>query len=289
MDTSTFAWAIAATILSGIQLFYQKVAAVQKRDSALNGMIMYGSSSVAALGASLFYFGLPLAWESVALIAAVSGGMHAVGNYMRIEALKYIDSVIYFPLNKVLGPIVVVIGGVWWFADPLTAKEYMGIALSLMVPVLLISAAEKHRQSDLALGMWLLVGSTVFTSVSMLVTKSGVDLDPTIFFMMGMSQVAGMLSSAGMYLRSGNPHATPLSKITRADIQLGLISGALGFVSFYALLHAFSTGFVSLVYVIHAHYILVPIVLSVWWYGEHIDVRKVVAIFVSFLAISLLV
>jgi hypothetical protein len=41
--------------------------------------------------------------------------------------------------------------------------------------------------------------------------------------------------------------------------------------------------------VIHAHYILVPIILSIWWYGEHINTRKVAAVVLSFLAISLLI
>ena len=289
MDSITFFWTITATVLSGIQLFYQKVAAQEKRDSALNGLIMYGSSAAAALTALLLFYGIPETWRLVLVFALVSGAIHAVGNFMRIEALKYIDSVIYFPLNKVLGPIVVVIGGLWWFGDPLTTKEYIGIALSLTVPLLLISAAEKHRQSDLRHGLWLLVSSTVLTSVSMLITKQGVDYDPTVFFMMGLSQVAGAASSWVMYMRAGNSHATSWSSITRADIRLGLIAGFLGFVSFYSLLRAFSTGFVSLVYVIHAHYILVPIILSVWWYGEHINMRKMIAITVSCIAITLLV
>lgn len=289
MDVATFLWAITATILSGIQLFYQKVAAQEKRDSALNGMIMYGSSAVVALTMLFWLYGLPVEWRLVLGFAVVSGAVHAIGNFLRIEALKYIDSVIYFPLNKVLGPVVVVVGGIWWFGDALTTKEYLGIALSLTVPLLLISAAEKHRQSDLGHGLWLLVSSTVLTSVSMLITKAGVEHDPTILFMMGMSQVAGTLSSGAVYLRKGNSHATPWRNITWADIRLGLISGALGFASFYALLHAFSTGLVSLVYVIHAHYILVPIILSVWWYGEHINTRKAAAVVVSCIAITLIV
>lgn len=289
MDATTFLWTISATVLSGIQLFYQKVAAQEKRDSALNGMIMYGSSAIAALVVLFIFYGLPSEWRIILFFAATSGAIHAVGNFTRIEALKYIDSVIYFPLNKVLGPIVVVIGGVWWFGDALTLREYVGIALSLTVPLLLISAAEKHRQSDLKHGLWLLVSSTVLTSVSMLITKAGVDHDPTVLFMMGMSQCAGSLSSFAMYLRKGNSHATPWHEITSADVRLGLTAGFLGFVSFYSLLRAYSTGLVSLVYVIHAHYILVPIILSVWWYGEHINLRKAAAVILSCVAITLLV
>ena len=52
---------------------------------------------------------------------------------------------------------------------------------------------------------------------------------------------------------------------------------------------ALSTGLVSIVYIIQAHYILIPIVLSVWWYRDHINVRKFIAVVVSFFAITLLV
>ena len=72
-------------------------------------------------------------------------------------------------------------------------------------------------------------------------------------------------------------------------MKLGAITGVFSFTGFWMLLKAMSMGQISIVYVIHAHYILVPIVLSIWWYREHINVRKVAAVGVSFLAIALLI
>ncbi len=79
-----------------------------------------------------------------------------------------------------------------------------------------------------------------------------------------------------------------VSHIEKRDVVLGLVSGTLGFFATYTLLQALLSGLVSIVYVIVAHYILIPIVLSVWWYGEHINFRKVAAIVLSLVAISVL-
>ena len=58
--------------------------------------------------------------------------------------------------------------------------------------------------------------------------------------------------------------------------------------AFYLLLLAFHLGQISLVYTIHAHYILIPIFLSVWWYGEHMNLRKFAAVVLSCVTLTLL-
>ena len=227
--------------------------------------------------------GKPLA----ALFALADGAIHGLGNYIRIKSLNYIDSVIYFPINKVLGPLLVVIAGVVWFADSLTFTQCVGIFLCLTVPLLLLSAVEHHRQKNLPLGLVLLVQSTVLTSLSVLFGKQALLLNPDVLFVVGVAQLAGTAVSGSILIRQKGIQ-TMVSHIDRRDIILGLVAGGIGFISFFALLKAFSTGLVSLVYVIQAHYILIPIMLSVWWYGEHINMRKAAAVVISCLAILLL-
>jgi drug/metabolite transporter (DMT)-like permease len=289
MDGTTFAWTLAATLFAGIQLFFQKVVASQGRNAALNGALMYGLSGAAILFIIFFWYDVPESINAIALFGLLAGITHAIGNFVRIESLRFIDSVIFFPLNKVLGPIIVVIGGVWWFGDALSARESIGVILSICVPLVLISATEKHRQTDLTRGLLFLVISTVLTSVGILFTKQGLLFDPTLFYIMGMGQLFGMITSLAIFFRERHVRASKHFGITSADLWLGALAGILSFASFYSLLKAMSLGQLSLVYVIHAHYILVPIILSIWWYGEHINTRKVAAVVLSFLAISLLI
>lgn len=289
MDGLTFAWTIAATLFAGVQLFFQKVVAKQGHNSALNGAFMYGLSGIVILVIIILFHEVPEDIRLVALFGLLSGITHAIGNFMRIEALRFIDSVIFFPINKVLGPIIVVIGGVLWFGDSLILREYIGIALSVSVPILLVSAAEHHRQIDLRQGLIFLVVSTLLTSIGILFTKQGLLYDSALLYIMGFGQLFGALTSLILFFKERRVRSMPNFGVTVADIKFGAIAGILSFVSFYALLKAMSLGEISLVYVIHAHYILVPIILSIWWYHEHIDPRKVAAVVLSFFAIGLLI
>lgn len=286
MDTTTFLWALAATVAAGIQLFISKIIAHEQRDGAFNGLMMYGLSGVIA-GLILLIHPWPINWLVVGLFGVAGGAIHAIGNYIRIESLKNIDSVIYFPLNKLLGPLLVVFAGVTLFRDSLTAIQYVGIALSLCVPLILISAGEHHRQKNLRHGLFLLIQSTVLTAGSVLFSKEGLVLAPDVLFMIGAGQLGGTVCSLLILFRQKGLR-TMVTHVDRRDVLLGLITGAIAFASTYTLYKAFVTGLISIVYVIQAHYILIPIVLSVWWYREHINTRKVVAIIVSLLAISVL-
>ncbi|MDO8576221.1 MAG: hypothetical protein Q7R90_02805 [bacterium] len=288
MDQATFLWTLTSTILAGLALFVQKVVAEERRSSAFNGFLMYGVSGVIAAAILLVLRELPSAWVMISFYGFASGVVHGLGNFIRIESLKYIDSVLYFPLNKMLGPLLVVIGGVLIFSDSLTFTQYIGIGLSMTVPLLLVSSVEHERQTNLNLGLKLLLGSTVLTAGSLLLAKQGLLYAPAVLLMLCASQIAGTIASAGILTKQ---HGAGFAMITHADsrdVYLGVMSALFGFTSAYCLYKALSTGLVSLVYVIQAHYILIPIILSVWWYRDHINLRKFGAVAVSFLAITML-
>ncbi len=288
MDQVTFAWTITTTIFAGLQLFMQRVVAKEGRDSAFAGFLMYAIGLVLAAVLLIAAGELPDMWVYAALFGIASGAVHGFGNFLRLESLKDIDSVLYFPINKVLGPIVVVIGGVLWFSEALTMREYIGIAFSLSVPLLLISSSEHTRQNNLRRGLILMVISTFLTAVAMLLSKAGTNYDQAILLLLVSTQLAATVSSAIIFYHKRRPHPEYFTHLERRDFVLGGIIGILGFLSYFTFLKALSTGYVSLVYVIHAHYILIPIILSVWWYKEHINFRKLAAVVVSCLAIVLI-
>lgn len=285
MDGTTFAWALAGTISAGIQLFYQKVVAHERRDAAVNGFFTYAISGIFALIVFLLAEEVPAMWLPIAFFGFLSGLIHGLGNFIRIEALKYIDAVLYFPINKVLGPVLVVIAGVLIFGDALSGRDYVGVALSLCVPLLLISAVEHMRQTNIRKGLSFLIFSTGLTAISILFVKQGLSYGTNIVFMLMLAQLAGTASQAMILWKNRIPFSALFEK---RNFRLGLIAGVLGFTSTFTLFMALKSGFVSLVYVIHAHYILIPIILSVWLYKEHINARKVLAIVASSLALILL-
>ena len=287
MDTTTLLWTLAATLFAGLQVFVGKVVAHEKRDSAFSGIFTYGISGVIAIAVLLVSREIPSAWMPILLLGIVSGGVHALGNFLRIESLKYVDSVIYFPINKILGPILVVIAGVVVFGDSLSLQQYVGIGLSLLVPILLVSQSEHRRQHNLRKGVTFLVVSTAITSAALLIAKESYAFGPAVMFLLFASQIGGVIVSTTLFGHRNKSLHFP-SLVSRRDTILGFFSGALGFLSYFSLLTAMTTGYISLVYVIHAHYILIPIILSVWMHKDHIDARKLFAIVVSSLAIVLL-
>ncbi|MBI4079674.1 DMT family transporter [Candidatus Kaiserbacteria bacterium] len=288
MDQATLLWTLAGTVFAGIALFTQKIAAEEGRSAAFYGMLSYGTSGFFGIILLFFLTELPEQWLLIGIFGLAAGLIHGFANFVRIESLKYIDSVIFFPLNKLFGPLIVVIGAVWFFRESLTFIQYTGVALSLVVPLLLISSAEHHRQKDLMRGLRLLAISTFLSGLAILVTKQGFAYGTSVVLLLSTSQIAGTVASASILLRQHGAGMRMISHAGKRDVQLGIWSGVISFVSSYCLFEAMSTGYVSLVYVIQAHYILIPIVLSVWWYKDHINFRKFAAVVVSFFAIALI-
>lgn len=289
MDQVTLLWTLAGTVFAGIALFMQKIVAEERRSSAFNGLLAYGVTGILAVFLLAFTLrDLPPQWQGIVSFGLLAGAVHGFGNFLRIESLKYIDSVLFFPINKVVGPLLVVIGSIALFKDSLSVTQYIGIAFSLCVPLLLVSSVEHTRQRNLSLGLRLLFISTILSAVSLLLTKQGLMYGSAVLLMLSMTHLSGTVASAAILLRQHGAGMAMFSHADRRDIELGILSGVVTFLSSYCLFVALTTGFASIVYVIQAHYILIPIVLSVWWYRDHINMRKLLAVMISFLAIGLL-
>lgn len=288
MDQVTLLWTLASMVLAGCSLFVQKVVAEEKRSSAFNGLLMYGFSGIAAIVLLAVIRDVPEEWLVPALWGLAAGAIHGLGNFARMESLRNIDSVLFFPLNKILGPLLVVIGAVIFFADSLSNTQYIGIVLSLTVPLLLVSSVEYARQKNLWLGLALMVLCSIGSAISLLFSKQGLLIGGTALLMLCASQISGTIASACILLRQHGMGRAMFSHASGRDVFLGALSAFFGVTSAYAMYQALDTGLVSLVYVVQSHYILIPIVLSVWWYKDHINLRKLCAVVLSFFAIALL-
>jgi drug/metabolite transporter (DMT)-like permease len=288
MDSTTFAWTLVATFFAGIHIFLGKVVAQKQLNAAWNNIITY----IVSGPFFLFCFWLtgeqfPIAWKYVVFCALCAGATYGISAYTRIEALRHIDTVIFFPLSKIIGPFFAVVGGVVLFHESLTTGNIIGIALSMMVPLLLIQPKEHTRQRDLILGLILMVVATVTATATHLFAKEALIIRSGMFFYMGVAQCTGLFASIVLLIHEQRRKGIKYT-MTRDDYRYGAASIVMGITSYIALMKALSTGKISLVYTIQAHYILIPILLSVWLYKEHMDLRKAAAVALSMLAIGLL-
>lgn len=290
MDAVTFFWTILATIFAGLHIFAGKIVAHKKLNAAWNNIITYSI-------ASPFFFlcflmsgeVMPYYWKEVVIFAVGAGIAYGISAYTRIEALKYIDTVIFFPLSKILGPLIAVCGGIAFFHESLTPLNTLGVLLSIFVPLLLIQKNEHTRQTNLKFGMVLMVVSTLMATATALLAKGALTINSgEMFFYMSIAQCAGLVTSI---ILLKNEERTSKERYAHAweDYKYGVASSIIGMASYVCLMKAMSMGQISLVYTIQAHYIVIPIVLSVIYYKEHMDLRKFAAVGLSMVAIGLLV
>lgn len=290
MDSVTFFWTILATVFAGLHIFAGKIVAHKKLNAAWNNIITY------SIAAPFFFFCfwvsggvLPALWQQIVVFAIFAGISYGISAYTRIEALKYIDTVIFFPLSKIFAPLLAVIGGIVFFSESLTLTNTIGVLLSIFVPVLLIQKSEHARQTNLRYGIILMAVSTIMATATALLAKGALTVSGgEIFFYMGAAQLAGFFTSIAL-LKNEERTAKERYVHSREDYVYGIISSLIGMASYVSLMNAMSTGQVSLVYTIQAHYIVIPIILSVMFYKEHMDLRKFAAVVLSMVAIGLLV
>ena len=280
-------YALLSILLSGLFSFGQKVSSVRGYSGQkITTTILLGQLMTAFIfwGMGGFSF---LDFHKIAIFSALTGVLYSTVNISRIISLKYIDSSIYFPIYKAVGPTIVVAAGVFFFKDVLQILDWVGIVMGITVPLLLISSSERHRQTNLFKGMsYLMVGvlMAAFTAfISKYVATTGAD----IFLFILIQSVAGifwLLITGEYYKKIKGENVIDVSIIDM--LKLGLPIGVINAIAAFCVLKAYETGPISIVYTINSFYILVPIILSIIIYKEHINLRKGVAIFLSLAAIT---
>lgn len=284
--------AVVGAILAGISNFFFKIASKRNYSSEL--FSLYGGLvSLIFAGIALMITGDALfTYAYVALVTVVAGAVATLGGIMKVYALRHIDTTIFFPLFKLLAPLLAIIAGIVFFGEQHTFYEYLGIVLSLTVPLILITNAERGRQSNLTAGLIFVVLISTTSALAAFLNKYAIDV--------GMTEVATLwYSSIGIFIGTSILMTTKLgigaawrSVTEQSDWQLiGYATTRAILISVAMLLVLFaygSGGTLGVVQTIHSLYIIIPIVLSIIFYQEHWNLPKAVAVVVSIVALGFL-
>ncbi len=286
-----FLAALAGAILAGVSNFYFKVAAKNGYDAEVFTLIG-GLVSVVAAGIVAYLVGAPIIHLHILTFVMLAAGiLAATGGIMKVYALRHIDSTIYFPLFKLLAPGLAIIFGVVWFAESFTAMEWLGMALGLTVPLLLITKSENGRQNNLKAGLVFVVltalASASAAALNKFVIDAGIPVLTGLFYAsLGVFLGTIMTIVFKKGLRSTYQHITDgysAPVFWYGSLRAILISASFGFI-----LYAYQEGSLAIIQTIHSMYILIPIVFSVILYHEHWNTQKALAITFSVLALVLL-
>jgi drug/metabolite transporter (DMT)-like permease len=283
--------AVAGMVFAGISNFGFKIAAKKGFDSET--FTFYGGLvSVVFAGLGLLVFQPDRISTTVLIVISLLAGMAASqGNTLKVFALRYIDTTIFFPLFKLLSPFLAVMYGLIVFGERFTLIEWVGILLGHIVPLLLINNVEKKRQQNLVKGLIMVVLVSGTSSLAAALNKYAIDA--------GMSEWTTLwYTSWGIFIGSllivskkikTLPFSYIVSHTTNDLLRASVFRSILICLSMLCILFAYGNGGdLGIVQSIHALYIVIPIVLSVLIYQEHIDWKKVLAVLLCIVSLLLL-
>jgi drug/metabolite transporter (DMT)-like permease len=288
-------WFIVATcgaITSGVSNFFFKVAAKNNCNAELFMFYSAVTSVVVATVLLLVSQQQLLGYGLAAVVLLGSGFISAASGSMKVYALRYIDSTIYFPLFKLLTPALAIFAGITLFSESFTAIEWIGLIIGLLVPLMLITPGENARQQNLVMGLAFVVVTSISSALTAVAGKYAIDIDVPVFSTLLLTVIGLAAGSVGLMIHKRGVGG--LSSLIRLESSPLLIKTAVTravLISFgvWAMLFAFSQGgTLSVVQTIHSMYILIPIVLAIIFYNEHWNLQKAVAIGLSVLSLAFL-
>lgn len=283
--------AVTGMVLAGISNFGFKIAAKKGFDADVF-ILHSGIVSVVFAGIGLFFI-RPDGVITLLLvfITVIAGAVAAQGGALKVVALRYIDTTIFFPLFKLLSPFLAVLAGLIIFGERFTALEWFGIALGHLVPLLLINNVENKRQNNLFKGLMLVLLVSGTSALAAALNKYVIDL--------GMSEWEALWYSswgifiAGLVVISFKFRTLPwhyvIKHTTKDLLQAAIFRSVLICASLLCVLYAYGNGGdLGIVQTIYGLYIVIPIVLAVLIYKEHIDWKKVLAVILCIVSLLFL-
>jgi drug/metabolite transporter (DMT)-like permease len=282
--------AIAGMVFAGVSNFGFKIAAKNGYDAQT--FTFYGGlTSVVFAGIGLILL-RPEGVETLLLIALtiLAGVIASQGGALKVIALRYIDTTIFFPLFKLLSPLLAVIFGIFFFLEQFTLKEWLGIFVSLSVPLLLISKIEQQRQQNLFAGLVLVVLVAATSSIAAALNKYVIDAGMDVWVVLWYASwgiFIGTLMAIALRFKA-IPAKHILKHTEKRLVQAAVFRSLLICLSLLCILYAYGHGgALGIVQTIHSLYIVIPIILAVLIYQEHVDWKKVFAVVLSFIALIL--
>lgn len=223
----------------------------------------------------IFWFALGLAF--------VNALTFYFGITTRVISLKNIDSAIYFPIYKTLGPLLVLLISLFIFGEELSGMEWIGIIVGITVPLLLLTKKENARQRNLKVGLFFLIIGTVCTVIAAWAAKAYVVLGGApILFIVLTHIIATAFGYGNMKFKEKKGK---LKKYSQEKMYLlSFLLGIFNLMTFYFYLRALE-GNLAIVYTINSFSLLVPVLLSIVVYKEHFNLRKALAVVLSIVAI----
>lgn len=284
--------AVGGAVVSGISNFFFKVAAKNECNAEL--YILYSSLTSMVITIILlvmwpqqiFGFG----W--IAFVVFVAGMTSALAGSLKVYALRYIDSTLYFPLFKLIVPALAICIGVTFFEESFSVIEWGGLLVGLLVPLMLINRSENTRQENLKMGLALIMVTGVLSTISAVAAKYAIVAEVPVNTTLLLTVLGISLGAVSLIVRKNGVQRIPVlvqRETTKLLVIIAVLRSTFIVTGVWAMLYAYSLGgTLSVVQTIHSMYILIPIVLAIIFYNEHWNWQKGLAIGLSVVSLAFL-
>lgn len=197
----------------------------------------------------------------------------------RIESLKNISTTLYFPSYKIWSTLLAFFIWILFFTDIIKTNEIIWVIFGLFVPLVLINKTEHLNHKNLKKWIIMILISIFFAVITVSMSKTINFFELNIYFYTFIWNLTGGIISLMQYKVKDKKKNYSKKYIKR----ISLVN--------WILLATWSIFFVkSLVwnlwvaYTINSFSILIPIILSIIIYKDHLDLRKSIAIILTIIS-----
>lgn len=218
------------------------------------------------------------------LLSLINALLYFISSTTKIEGLRYIDSSIFFPINKVISSILVIVIAFVLFSETLNLRESVGLVLWIIVSLFLVQKKHNSKKENYSRWIIFLIISLVTWTIASFCSKyiAYFDLNTSLYIWITflLSSFFGLISQRYKSINQKWNSSLHLKRI--AIINWFFYWGWLYFFTKAMLWNT------VIVYTINSLYIVIPIFLSFLFYWEKLTWRKIIAIFLSIFVVILI-
>ena len=282
-------WALISVIAWWLYHFTNKMVAERNYNTHLVNILGYIVSSVMMLIFVLFQWTYWLTFPMflfILLLALWNVVFYSTSIITRVESMKNIDTVIFYPVYKTIWPILVTLISLFVFKESLVWKEILWILVWICVPLLLINKKENIIQKNLLLGVVLIFVTAVLSAISSIMPKIAQVQNLNIDMFLLITFSLGIIFSYVWFKWEKKMK----NKIYNSEgiLKFGIIAWILNTLAFYSFTRALEWN-LAIVFTINSFAILIPIILSIIFYWEHFNLKKWIVILLSIVSILLFI
>ena len=277
-----FVYSILTCISVGLYAFFTKVQAESKYDDFYFYFFMY--LTFLMLLPYLIYEKVNFFDLEIILLSIVFVLFYFFILKTRFVSLKYLSSSTYFINYRIFSSILLLIFGIIFFSEKITINDYFGIFIGFIVFYLLLEKKEKKESlKNLKRGIiFLFLGVILISGLQTLSKYASINFYNIflIIFYEGIFGFCILFFSKRKKLRQLIKNFP-----NRKYILFLLFSGIMNILSIYFNFLAYIDGNLAVVYKIISYSIFITIFLSIIFYKEKINLRKIIAFILTIISI----